>query len=34
MNEPKIDVEKYANTHAYYEHVCIYAPDPLFTFHD
>lgn len=35
MNKPKIDVQKYANTHTYYEHICGYAPGSIFfTFHD
>ena len=32
MNDPKIDVEKYANTHTYYEHICGYAPGSIFYF--
>lgn len=32
MNEPKIDVEKYANTHTCYEHICGYAPGSIFYF--
>lgn len=32
MNDLKIDVKKYANTHAYCEHICVYASGSLFYF--
>ncbi len=32
MNDLKIDVKKYANTHTYCEHICGYAPGSLFYF--
>nr|DAH28821.1 MAG TPA: hypothetical protein [Caudoviricetes sp.] len=32
MNDLKIDVKKYANTHTYCEHVCGYASGSLFYF--